>query len=92
MRMTPSSTLSRDAASTALSDTNMADSTAKQEKRTGRPKILTDSGRKRKKKELDAKRGKSRISIGEELERWTALKERLGLNSHAEVAKVLLDR
>lgn len=58
----------------------------------GRPATLTDSARKRKRKEVLAKSAKSRINIGSEHGRWASLKDELGLGSHAEVAKVLLDR
>lgn len=61
-------------------------------KKRGRPKVLTSSAKKRKKSENDAKWNKSRVNIGYEFPRWTSLKDKLGLKTHAEMAKVLLDR
>ena len=58
----------------------------------GRTKTLTDSTRKRHKKEDSAKYNKARVSIGDEYDRWTELKDVLQIKTHAEVAKVLLDR
>ncbi|XP_076100577.1 uncharacterized protein LOC143069695 isoform X1 [Mytilus galloprovincialis] len=61
-------------------------------KRAGRPVSLTDSDRKRKKAERNALINKSKIYIGNQYDRWATLKEEIGAKSHAEVAKVLLDR
>ena len=58
----------------------------------GRPKTLTLSDKKRKKSECDSKWNKSRINIGSEFDRWNSLKEQLSLKTHAEMAKLLLDR
>ena len=63
---------------------------AKTKSSRGRPATLTDSGRKRNRKEVLAKLAKSRINLGTEYERWVGLKEELSLGSHAEVR--LLDR
>ena len=57
------------------------------------PKIkLTDSGRKRRKQERNAIVNKSRISIGDQIDRWNHIKTQLSIESNAEVAKILLDR
>ena len=57
------------------------------------PKIkLTDSGRKRRKQERNAIVNKSRISIGDQIDRWNYIKTQLSIESNAEVAKILLDR
>ncbi|XP_063418651.1 zinc finger and BTB domain-containing protein 49-like isoform X1 [Mytilus trossulus] len=61
-------------------------------KRAGRPVLLTDSDRKRRKAERNAVGNKSKIYIGNQYDRWATLKEEIGAKSHAEVAKVLLDR
>ncbi|XP_016398799.1 uncharacterized protein LOC107732068 isoform X6 [Sinocyclocheilus rhinocerous] len=45
-----------------------------------------------KKKGYDQARGKTRVNIGAAFQRWRELKERLGLESDAEVALFLLDR
>jgi hypothetical protein len=68
----------------------MAD--AKPRSNRGRKPALTDSGRKRKKKETNALINRSRVYVGEQYDRWNALKATLRLQTHAEVAKVLLDR
>ena len=46
----------------------------------GRTKTLTDSARKRHKKEDSAKYNKTRLSIGDEYDRWTELKDVLRIN------------
>lgn len=61
-------------------------------RRPGRPQVVTDSAKKRKKKEVDSRCNKSRINIGAEIDRWNTFKEVNGLKSNSEVAKVLLDR
>ena len=43
-------------------------------------------------KEEDRKRVTSRINIGENIQEWIEIKEKLGCSTHAVVAKVLLDR
>ena len=53
---------------------------------------MTDSAKKRKKSELDARWNKSRINIGQEIERWDALKVQLEMKSHADLAGFLIDR
>lgn len=63
-----------------------------EKKRRGRPQVLTLSAKKRKKSVLDAKWNKCRINMGEEIGRWNTLKTSLGVKSHADVAKILLDR
>lgn len=68
----------------------MAD--AKPKSSRGRKPTLTDSGRKRKKKETNALINRSRVYVGEQYNRWNELKKTLRLQTHSEVAKVLLDR
>jgi hypothetical protein len=58
----------------------------------GRKKTLTDSTRKQHKQDNSAKYNKTRICIGAEYDRWTALKDVLRIKAHAEVAKIILDR
>jgi hypothetical protein len=58
----------------------------------GRKKTLTDSTRKLHQQDNSAKYNKTRICIGAEYNRWTALKDVLRIKTHAEVAKILLDR
>jgi hypothetical protein len=53
---------------------------------------ITDSTRKRHKNEDSAKYNKTRVSIGDEYDRWTELKDILMIKTHKEVAKILLDR
>ncbi|KAI1229542.1 zinc finger protein 692, partial [Lamprotornis superbus] len=48
--------------------------------------------RRRKRRELDARRSKCRIRIGGHLERWCRLKEQLGFALHSQLAQFLLDR
>ena len=68
----------------------MSDGKAAVKRRPGRPQSLTDSANKRKKKHLDIERSnRSRINIGEEIDLWNTLKERYGLKSNSEVAKIL---
>jgi hypothetical protein len=47
---------------------------------------LTDSTRKLHKQDNSAKYNKTRICIGAEYDRWTALKDVLPIKTHAEVA------
>ncbi|XP_061167506.1 uncharacterized protein LOC133176400 [Saccostrea echinata] len=58
----------------------------------GPKRKLTDSARKRNKKEANSKLNKNRIYIGDQYDRWTELKTDLHLNNNTEVAKILLDR
>ena len=46
-----------------------------QKSNRGRTKTLMDSTRKRHKKEDSAKYNKTRVSIGDEYDRWTELKD-----------------
>ncbi|NXH15000.1 ZN692 protein, partial [Bucco capensis] len=48
--------------------------------------------RRQKRRELDARRSKCRIRIGDHLERWCRLKEQLGFALHSQLAQFLLDR
>ncbi|CAC5413901.1 unnamed protein product [Mytilus coruscus] len=58
----------------------------------GPQRKLSDSGRKRNKKVVNAKINKSRIYIGNEYDRWMEIKTALRLETNSEVAKILLDR
>ena len=58
----------------------------------GRKKTLTDSTRKLHKQDNSAKYNKTRICIGAEYDRWTALKDVLRIKTHAEVEKILPNR
>ena len=60
-------------------------------RKRGRPVSVTDSAKKRRKKELDKKRGSCRINIGEAIHRWRSLMSELNMNS-AELAAFLIDR
>ena len=60
--------------------------------RRGRKPILTDSARKRQRNKVTSNWNKTRINIGEQMQRWNALKIELGASSHREVAEFLLDR
>jgi hypothetical protein len=53
---------------------------------------LTDSERKRNRSAVSSKWNKSRIYVGDQMDRWNELKEVLRIQTHAEVAKILLDR
>ncbi|NWH76702.1 ZN692 protein, partial [Piaya cayana] len=48
--------------------------------------------RRQRRRQLDARRSKSRIRIGGHLERWCRLKEQLGFALHSQLAQFLLDR
>ena len=50
---------------------------------------MTDSTRKRHKKEDSAKYNKTRVSIGDEYDRWIELKDILRMKTHEEGAKIL---
>lgn len=57
------------------------------------PKVkLTDSARKKTQKDANAKLNKSRIYIGDQIDRWLDLRTRLSIESNANLAKILLDR
>ena len=58
----------------------------------GRQRTLTDSERKRNISAVPSKWNKCRIYVGDQLDRWNELKEVLRVQTHAEVAKILLDR
>lgn len=58
----------------------------------GRKRTLTDSARKGNRKDAQAAYQKSKIHIGDEIDRWNDLKDLLRLESHTQVAKLLLDR
>lgn len=59
--------------------------------RQGRQRA-SETIRRQKRKELDARRSKCRIRIGSHLEQWCQLKEQLGFSLHSQLAKYLLDR
>jgi hypothetical protein len=50
-----------------------------------RTRILTDSARKRNRKDVLVKYNKTRINIGHQHNRWMELKEMLRVQTHAEV-------
>jgi hypothetical protein len=58
----------------------------------GRKWTLTDSEIKRNRSAVSSKWNKFRIYVGDQLDRWNELKEVLRVQTHAEVAKILLDR
>ena len=58
----------------------------------GRKPTLTDSERKRNRSTVSSKWNKCRIYVGDQLDRWNKLKEVLRIQTHTEVAKILLDR
>ena len=58
----------------------------------GRKKNIDGSTRKKHKQDNSAKYNKTRICIDDEYDRWTALKDVLRIKTHAEVAKIILDR
>ncbi|XP_062593204.1 uncharacterized protein LOC134254679 isoform X2 [Saccostrea cucullata] len=57
----------------------------------GRKRCLTDSARKRNRASVSAKWNKSRVYIGNQFERWNELKAMLNVDTHAEVARILLN-
>ncbi|NXI46280.1 ZN692 protein, partial [Galbula dea] len=61
------------------------------EKRCGRPPVLSLLEKKKRKQSLDRRRGKTRIYVGNHIDRWLALKEKLDFRNDAEVAGFLLD-
>ena len=58
----------------------------------GRKRTLTDSERKGNRSAVSSKWNKCRIYVGDQLDRWNELKEVLRVQTHAEVANILLDR
>jgi hypothetical protein len=58
----------------------------------GIKRTLTDSEIKRNRSEVSSKWNKCRIYVGDQLDRWSELKEVLRVKAYAEVAKILLDR
>jgi hypothetical protein len=57
----------------------------------GRPRVLTDSARKRSKRERSLAQTRSKVYLGDQYERWLRKKEELG-ETHAGLAKRLLDK
>ncbi|KAK2528583.1 hypothetical protein Q9233_007554, partial [Columba guinea] len=60
-------------------------------KRCGRPPVLSFLEKKKRKQSLDRRRGKTRIYVGNHIDRWLTLKEKLDFRNDAEVAGFLLD-
>ncbi|NXD62346.1 ZN692 protein, partial [Eolophus roseicapillus] len=60
-------------------------------KRCGRPPVLSFLEKKKRKQSLDRRRGKTRIYVGNHIDRWLLLKEKLDFRNDAEVAGFLLD-
>ncbi len=56
-----------------------------------KPKKLTDSEKKTKRKLLEKKRTITRVYLGDQIKRWNKLKSANNLNSHSSVAKFLLN-
>jgi hypothetical protein len=76
-----------------LETINTCGSWAKEKVSTrGRKRTLTDSERKRNSSAVSSKWNKCRIYVGGQLDRWNDLKEMLRFQTHAEVAKIVLDR
>ncbi|NXJ88378.1 ZN692 protein, partial [Corythaixoides concolor] len=60
-------------------------------KRCGRPPVLSFLEKKKRKQSLDRRRGKTRIYVGNHIDRWLTLKEKMDFRNDAEVAGFLLD-
>ncbi|NXW68667.1 ZN692 protein, partial [Hirundo rustica] len=60
-------------------------------KRCGRPTVLSFLEKKKRKQNLDRRRGKTRIYVGNHIDWWPTLKEKLDFRNDAEVAGFLLD-
>ena len=75
-----------------LNVSKMSDAKEMQGRPAGRPVSLTNSAKKRKKFERNTRCNRPKVYIGNQFDQWIAVKEEIGVNSHAEVAKVLLDR
>ncbi|NXO27049.1 ZN692 protein, partial [Cisticola juncidis] len=60
-------------------------------RRCGRPPVLSFLEKKKRKQSLDRRRGKTRIYVGNHIDRWLTLKEKLDFRNDAEVAGFLLD-
>ncbi|XP_013879100.1 uncharacterized protein LOC106528473 [Austrofundulus limnaeus] len=70
----------------------MAESARRVREKTFRWKYKSESDAKRARKEKERLRQLSRINIGNQAGRWSAIKTELGIKSHAAFAKLLLDR
>ena len=65
---------------------------SRERKRTvGRPRVLTESARKRVKRERDKILTQTKVYLGDQFDRWTKKKQELG-ETHAGLAKLLLDK
>uniref|UniRef100_A0A8C8BJ47 ZN692 protein n=1 Tax=Otus sunia TaxID=257818 RepID=A0A8C8BJ47_9STRI len=53
--------------------------------------VLSFLEKKKRKQSLDRRRGKTRIYVGNHIDRWLTLKEKLDFRNDAEVAGFLLD-
>ncbi|NWU40716.1 ZN692 protein, partial [Hylia prasina] len=60
-------------------------------KKCGRPPALSFLEKKKRKQSLDRRRAKTRIYVGNHIDRWLTLKEKLYFRNDAEVAGFLLD-
>ena len=70
-----------------VNERNMSEYSSKR----GPKRRLTDSERKRPKRESNAKFNKNRIYIGDQCDRWNELRSVLRVEINAEVARILLD-
>ena len=71
-----------------VNERNMSESSSKR----GPKRRLTDSERKRRKRESNAKLNKNKIYIGSrDRDRWNELRSVLRVETNAEVARILLD-
>ncbi|NXP64142.1 ZN692 protein, partial [Chloropsis cyanopogon] len=53
--------------------------------------VLSFLEKKKRRQSLDGRRGKTRINVGNHIDRWLTLKEKLDFRNNAEVAGFLLD-
>jgi hypothetical protein len=53
---------------------------------------LSDSVKKRKKRDTNLKQNQNRVYIGDQMDRWREVKNSLAIDSNTEFAKILLDR
>uniref|UniRef100_A0A8C1S6X4 Zinc finger protein 692 n=2 Tax=Cyprinus carpio TaxID=7962 RepID=A0A8C1S6X4_CYPCA len=54
--------------------------------------MMSSSKDTQRRRELDARRSKSRVRLGSCLQSWGQLKEKLGFSLHSELAQHLLER
>ena len=60
--------------------------------RRGRPRLQTESERKRRKTQRDFDVTQSRITIGECIQEWKLIKVETGMKRDSDVARMLIDR